>query len=82
MTDNSLPPVMTSAQFKGLYSRHGFSQAESGTLDSLNSMLLEKTAVATKQALLMAEHQKKSKLTRAHANVAIDATVEYPRGHY
>ena len=82
MSDNSLPPVTTKAQFQALYSRPGFSRAEKGTFDNLNTKLLSATSRATRTAMLVAEHERHSTLSRDDARRGIELTPEYPKGVY
>lgn len=82
MSANELPPLITSEQFKALCDRHGFSQAEAGARQTLNAILLETLNSTTRQAMLLAEHDKKKGLQRKHASAAVEMTPEIPNGIY
>ncbi len=82
MSTNELPPLITSAQFKALCDRHGFAQAEAGTRQTLNAILIESLVPMTRQAMLQAEHDKNKGLQHKHAVKAVEMTPEIPKGIY
>jgi hypothetical protein len=77
-----LPPVITSAQYKALCAKHGFDQAEAGTRELLNEMLVESLDQMTRQAILQADHEKHTKLSRSNAVKAVEMTPDMPKGIY
>ena len=79
---DGLPPVITSKDFQGLYSRHDFTQAGKGCKEFLNAELVEMSRQLTTQAVLQAEHEKHSGLNASHAQKANEMTPEIPKGIY
>jgi len=75
-------PVITSEGFRGLYSRHEFTQAEKGAREELNAAITEEIAALTKQGMLQADHEGHSGLNRKHAHKAIEMVPEIPNGIY
>lgn len=82
MSEKSLPKLLTGESFQGMYSRHGFTQAEKGANLVLNDALLSALTKLTAQATLQAENDGHSGLNGKHARKAIEATPEIPKGVY
>lgn len=76
------PTLHTKADFKGLYTRYGFTQAQSGVSDMLNDELINVATKITKQAMLQSEHENHSGLNDKHAKKAIEMTAVIPKGFY
>lgn len=74
--------LITGDQFKALCDRHGFAQAEAGTRETLNALLLESLDAMTRQAMLQADHEKNKGLQHRHAVKAVEMTPEIPKGIY
>ena len=82
MSEKNCPTLHTKSDFKGLYTRYGFTQSERGVSDMLNDELITVATKLTKQAMLQSEHEKHSGLNENHAKTAIDMTPIIPKGVY
>lgn len=82
MSEKSYPNLLPSDSFHGLHARYGFTQAQKGTQEVLNTALVEMLEKVTKQSILQAEHEGHSGLNGKHAKKAIEATPEIPKGVY
>lgn len=81
-TDESTPIIITAENFRGLYSKHGFTQAERGARAVLDETLKEQITHLTKLGMLQADHEGHSGLSRENALKAVEMTPEIPKGIY
>jgi hypothetical protein len=82
MSKSDAPMLFTGDGFKALLARHGFSQAQAGTMEQLNGYLCEPIRDVTRFAVLQADNEKHAGLHRDHAQTGLDEIAEVPKGIY
>ena len=79
---SGLPHMVPTAEMKALAYTHGFGQIQKGCRDFVNEYAERVCEPALRRAMLQADVQKKSSLTKEHAQKALDQTTGVPKGSW
>jgi hypothetical protein len=83
MSETKKTTLITEASWRALVKKHGFTQAEKGTLPFVDAMLKDEVAKPlVGQAMIHADHNNRKGLTGEDALCAIELTPEVPPGIY